>query len=63
VVEIAPSRIAPPDGPKATEMPTPRKAAASRKASPVIAEPPLPDDPGPDREVEAAEETPRFKLF
>jgi HemY protein len=62
-VEITPARIAPPDGPNAAAAPAPRKAAPGRKAGPVIAEPPLPDDPGPEPEAEAAEETPRFKLF
>jgi HemY protein len=39
-------------------------AAARRKAAdPVIAEPPLPDDPGPDPEAEAASGGPRFRLF
>jgi HemY protein len=59
-IEITPARIAPPAPPEAS---VPRKAAPGRKAGPVIAEPPLPDDPGPEPEAEAAEETPRFKLF
>jgi HemY protein len=38
--------------------------ASRRKAvGPVVAEPPLPDDPGPDPEAETLVERPRFKLF
>jgi HemY protein len=59
-VVITAAQIAPPAPPEAS---APSKPAQSRKAGPVIAEPPLPDDPGPEPEAEAAEETPRFKLF
>lgn len=42
----------------------PRPAAPrKRAAAPIVAEPPLPDDPGPDLGAEAAHEARRFKLF
>jgi hypothetical protein len=57
---ITAAQIAPPAPPEAS---APRKAAPSKKVGPVIAEPPLPDDPGPEPEAEAVDESPRFKLF
>ena len=59
-VVITAAQIAPRAPPEGS---APRKAALSKKVGPVIAEPPLPDDPGPEPEAEAVEESPRFKLF
>ena len=45
------------------ETPAPRRVATTRKAEPVIAEPPLPDDPGPELDGDAPRGAQRFKLF
>jgi HemY protein len=41
----------------------PPRAVPRRRSETVIAEPPLPDDPGPEPETETVQESPRFKLF
>jgi HemY protein len=54
----------------ATSARTPQPAETSegsrisrRRPAPVVAEPPLPDDPGPEMDAEAVPERPRFRLF
>lgn len=59
VIEIAPPRENASDSGKRAEMRAPR----SEPAAPIAAEPPLPDDPGPEPEAETAAERPAFKLF
>jgi HemY protein len=39
------------------------RSARRKPVKPVVAEPPLPDDPGPEPEAEAVSDRPRFKLF
>jgi HemY protein len=53
---VAPTVVAP------IEKPAPRRSP-QRKAAPVIAEPPLPDDPGPELDGDAPRGAQRFKLF
>lgn len=51
--------------PQATEAPTETRAAPRRgaKPAPVVAEPPLPDDPGPEAAEGSASQGRRFRLF
>lgn len=61
-LELAPPREAAKEAPKEAEAHG-KRAERARRSAPVVAEPPLPDDPGPDPEAEAPAEGSRFRLF
>ncbi|MCC6949406.1 MAG: heme biosynthesis protein HemY [Bradyrhizobiaceae bacterium] len=56
--------VEPPPEPTKAEVIEQRRAPRRKPAvEPVVAEPPLPDDPGPEPEADAASEGPRFRIF
>jgi HemY protein len=57
------SKKAPPLAPAASAPVRKSDAALRRKSGPVVAEPPLPDDPGPELDGEAPSGRASFKLF
>ncbi len=61
--EAAPAPVTPADGAAIADAPKRPLTAPGRRPDPIVAQPPLPDDPGPEAEPEPEPETGRKRFF